>query len=97
MIIEFDHDEGTYEMVNSKGDTYTTKSEDLMDFLTGCEPVQKDLIAGVVKRYTISYTTRKGKGVKVIEIDSDSEINALGKFCLEVPLGLWVQIRSEDE
>lgn len=54
-------------------------------------------IARVVKRYTISYTTRKGKGIKVIDIDADSETNALGKFCLEVPLGLWVQIRSEDE
>jgi hypothetical protein len=59
--------------------------------------VKKLNIAPVVKRYIISYTTRKEKGIKVIEIDADSEMNALGKFCLEVPLGLWVQIRSEDE
>ena len=54
-------------------------------------------IAGVVKRYTISYTDKKGKTLKAIEIDADSETNALGKFCLKVPLGLWKQIKSEDE
>ena len=35
--ISFDTDENTTMLTNSNGDTYTSKSEELQDFLSGCE------------------------------------------------------------